>query len=69
MKKIIAILSVISWSGFWVFGYLALSSDGQDQGLGIVYALLAAAGFLIGAFAYMRLCCDRPVTYHRVEQG
>lgn len=69
MNKLVAILCVISWSGFWAFGYLALSADSHDQGQVVTAAILAAVGFLTGAFAYMRLCCDRPVDYRRVEQG
>lgn len=69
MNKAIAILCVISWSGFWAFGYLALSADTHEQGQIIVAAILAAVGFLTGVFAYMRLSTRKPMNYQRVEQG
>jgi hypothetical protein len=55
MNKLIAIACVISWSGFWAFGYLALSADIKDQGQIIVAGVLAFVGFLTGMFTYMRL--------------
>ena len=69
MNKLVAIACVVSWSGFWAFGYLALSADIQDQGQILVASLLAALGFLSGVFAYIRLARDRPVNYNRVRQG
>lgn len=27
MAKLIAILNVVAWGGFWAFGYLALTAD------------------------------------------
>lgn len=55
MQKIVALTCVVAWSGFWTFGYLALSA-GTDQGAhASVAALLAAVGFLTGTFTYMRL--------------
>ena len=55
MRKLIALVSVISWAGFWAFGYLALSAGIADQQQAVIAGLLAAAGFLTGSFAYMRL--------------
>jgi hypothetical protein len=69
MNKLVAILCVISWAGFWSFGYLALTSEGHDSGQVIVAALLAFVGFLTGVFAYMRLSHAMPMDYRRVEQG
>ena len=69
MNKVIAVLCVISWSGFWAFGYLALSADIQDEGQIIVASVLAAVGFLTGVFAYLRLSHTRPETYTRAKQG
>ena len=69
MNKLVALICVISWSGFWAFGYLALSADTQDQGQILVASLLAALGFLSGVFAYIWLARDRPVDYTRVRQG
>lgn len=56
MNKIVAIACVISWSGFWAFGYLALTSGVQETGQMLIATLLAGAGFLTGIFTYLRLC-------------
>lgn len=55
MNKLIALICVISWSGFWAFGYLALSANSANAGQMSVAALLAAIGFLTGTFTYMAL--------------
>ncbi len=55
MKKLIAILCVISWSGFWAFGYLAISSGIEDNGQLVTAVVLAALGLLTGVFTYLRL--------------
>lgn len=60
MNKVVALACVISWSGFWAFGYLALTADAHDQGQMVVAGLLAFAGFLTGMFTYMRLSRDIP---------
>ena len=52
--KLIAILNVVAWSGFWAFGYLALTG-GTSGGNVVVAAVLAFVGALIGIWAYMRL--------------
>jgi hypothetical protein len=59
MNKLIAIVCVISWSGFWAFGYLALSAGAQDSDQILVATILAAAGFLTGVFTYLRLARGR----------
>ncbi|MDO8883774.1 MAG: hypothetical protein U0934_07800 [Pseudotabrizicola sp.] len=69
MNKLVALVCVISWSGFWAFGYLALSADIQDQNQILVASLLAALGFLTGVFAYIQLARDKPVDYTRARQG
>ncbi|WP_435257495.1 hypothetical protein ACSBLW_15480 [Thioclava sp. FR2] len=69
MNKAIAVLCVLSWSGFWAFGYLALSAESHEQGQIVVAAILAAIGFLTGVFAYMWLCGERPMNYRRVDQA
>ena len=46
MAKLIAILNVIAWSGFWAFGYLALSADADHTGHVTVAVILAALGRL-----------------------
>lgn len=55
MMKLIAIINVIAWSGFWAFGYLALSADGFSEPQMVTAALLAAAGLFTGIIAYLRL--------------
>lgn len=55
MNKLIAIACVISWSGFWAFGYLALTADIKDQSQMVTAGVLAFVGFLTGMFTYMRL--------------
>ena len=55
MKKLIAIVNVIAWSGFWAFGYLALTSGEFTDMQVVISALLAAAGLFTGILAYLRL--------------
>ncbi len=55
MNKFIAMVCVISWSGFWAFGYLALSATNANTTEMQIAAVLAAIGFLTGTFAYMAL--------------
>ncbi len=55
MSKLIAILNVVAWSGFWAFGYLALSSDVSQTGQITVAIVLAAIGAGLGLFAYLWL--------------
>lgn len=52
--KAIAILNVVAWSGFWAFGYLALSG-GTSDGKVVIAAILAFVGALVGIWAYLRL--------------
>ena len=58
MKKLIAIVCVISWAGFWSFGYLALTARVEDQAQIMVASVLGALGFLTGIFAYLKLARD-----------
>ena len=58
MNKIIEILCVLSWSGFWAFGYLALSANIENTGQIVTAALLAAAGFFTGMIAWLKLSRD-----------
>lgn len=32
MTKLIAIINVIAWAGFWAFGYIALTSNDLTEG-------------------------------------
>ena len=51
MSKLIAILNVIAWSGFWAFGYLALTTKPADSGQMTMAAVLAAAGAAVALAA------------------
>ncbi|MCF6444868.1 hypothetical protein [Nereida sp. MMG025] len=55
MHKLIAILNVVAWSGFWAFGYLALTADAADSAHVTTAVILAAAGGGIGLWAYFKL--------------
>lgn len=55
MKKLIAILNVVAWSGFWAFGYLALSADSANTAQVTIAAVLAVAGAGVGLFTYLQL--------------
>lgn len=55
MRKLIAIVCVISWSGFWAFGYLAISAADAEPAQVVTAALIAAAGALTGVFAWLWL--------------
>lgn len=51
MNKLVAITNVISWSGFWAFGYLALTAEQPDSSQTLIALVLAAAGLLSGTWA------------------
>jgi hypothetical protein len=55
MQKLIAIANVIAWSGFWAFGYLALTAGVENAGQMVIAALLAAIGGGLGMIAYFWL--------------
>ncbi len=58
MRKLIALACVVSWSGFWAFGYLALSAQIDDPRQMVTAGVLAFVGFITGMFTYMRLSRD-----------
>ena len=58
MRKLVALACVISWSGFWAFGYLALSARIDDPGQMVTAGIIAFVGFLTGMFTYLRLSRD-----------
>ncbi len=62
MAKLIALLNVIAWSGFWAFGYLALSSGSEAGSQTVVAILLAAVGGALGLWAYFWLIRHSEVT-------
>ncbi len=55
MNKLVAIINVIAWAGFWAFGYLAITAEGLTEGQLVIAALLAFAGLVTGILAYMKL--------------
>ncbi|QDI77368.1 MULTISPECIES: hypothetical protein [Leisingera] len=55
MKKMIAIVNVVAWAGFWAFGYLALTAESYSESQVVTAALLASAGLITGIIAYLRL--------------
>ncbi|MBY6066547.1 hypothetical protein KUW17_07335 [Leisingera aquaemixtae] len=55
MTKVIAVINVIAWAGFWSFGYLALSAESYSETQVVTAALLASAGLITGIIAYLRL--------------
>ncbi|MGI9368571.1 MAG: hypothetical protein ACR2O2_07000 [Ruegeria sp.] len=55
MKKLIAIVNVIAWAGFWAFGYIAVTAEGLTESQLVIAAILAFAGLVTGVVAYMKL--------------
>ncbi|MEZ5776744.1 MAG: hypothetical protein R3E44_00135 [Paracoccaceae bacterium] len=55
MAKLIAVLNVIAWAGFWAFGYIALTSAGEGGASMTIAAILAFAGGAAGIVAYLWL--------------
>ncbi len=55
MQKLIAIINVIAWAGFWAFGYIAITAEGLTDAQLVVAAILAFAGLVTGIMAYMKL--------------
>ncbi len=55
MTKLVAIINVIAWAGFWAFGYLALTADVADTAHMMTAIILAVIGAAIGLWAYFKL--------------
>ena len=55
MTKLIAVINVVAWAGFWAFGYLALTAEGLTDTQLVIAALLAFGGLATGIVAYLRL--------------
>ena len=55
MTKLIAILNVIAWSGFWAFGYLALTAQSDQSGQMVMALILAFIGAAVGILAFFWL--------------
>ena len=62
MHKLIAILNVIAWGGFWAFGYLALTADTAAGGQLVTALILAALGAALGLWAWLWLVRHSEVT-------
>lgn len=52
MAKLIAVLNVVAWAGFWAFGYLALTTPPTEGSRMVAALLLAAIGGAVGLWAY-----------------
>lgn len=50
--RLVAILNVVAWGGFWAFGYLALSARPEEGTRTAIAALLAAIGGGVGLWAF-----------------
>jgi len=55
MMKLIAVINVIAWAGFWAFGYLAFSASADSASHITTAVILAALGAGIGIWAYLQL--------------
>lgn len=55
MQKLIAIVNVIAWGGFWAFGYLAFSAEPHQTTQMVIAAGLAAMGGGLGMLAFLWL--------------
>lgn len=64
MKKLIAIINVIAWSGFWAFGYLAVTATDLTPHQITMASLLAGFGFVTGVIAYLKLSHGTPGLRH-----
>ena len=70
MNKLIATVCVISWSGFWAFGYLALTAGVENTGHVTVALLLAAAAVFTGVFTYLKIARSTdPQRWRHVRQS
>jgi len=55
MQKLIAIVNVIAWAGFWAFGYLAFSTRVDAPGQMVTASILVAIGGGVSMLAYFWL--------------
>lgn len=55
MSKLIAIINVVSWAGFWAFGYIALTTHTAQTGQIITAGIIAFVALIVGFFAYLWL--------------
>jgi len=59
VRKLVAITNVIAWSGFWAFGYLAITAESLSDRQITVAAILAGAGMLTGVVTYLKLSAPK----------
>jgi hypothetical protein len=55
VHKLIAILNVIAWGGFWAFGYPSLTTQPDRTTEMVTAAVLAALGCGVGMLAFLWL--------------
>lgn len=55
MNKLTALICVVSWSFFGVFGYLTLTTLHSDSNQAHITLVLAMLGFLTGMATWIRL--------------
>ncbi|MCL6282309.1 hypothetical protein M3P21_02110 [Ruegeria sp. 2012CJ41-6] len=67
MKKLIALINVIAWAGFWAFGYIALTSQDLTTAQLVIAAILALAGLVTGIAAYVKLARGRARRTSRLD--
>jgi hypothetical protein len=65
MKKTWAILCVIAFTAFWVFGFLALSGLVSDRPFDWISTVIAVVGLGVGTFARTKI----NVLTSNVKQG
>jgi len=52
MAKLIAILNVVAWAGFWSFGFLAVTTPTDEPWRMVASVMLAAFGGAAGLWAW-----------------
>ena len=69
MRKLIAIVNVVAWAGFWAFGYLALTAAQPDARQTTIAAILAGLGFLTGMITFLKLSGGAPAAARPSLEG
>jgi hypothetical protein len=62
VHKLIAILNVIAWGGFWAFGYPSLTTQPDRTTEMVTAAVLAALGCGVGMLAFLWLVQTAPTS-------
>lgn len=55
MTKLIAILNVVAWGGFWAFGFLAFTTHPEEVGTMMTAGALAVLGAGMGLMTFRYL--------------